>query len=226
MLTYSGGLRGGGGNFGIVTAITFRLHPLGPTILAGSLVYEWKRVRQALHFYAEFSAKTPDELCTDAALITLPDGNHGFAISAFYTGPMDEAERVLQPLRRALPTAADRIAPISYVQLQKVGDASFPRGHRFYWKAQFLRQITEAAADALIDRFPSVPSARSFFVSNKSGVPSAECQQRPLPTRTAMRPMIAFLLQFGVIRPPTKRTSPGPARCTQFYGLLRWEVCT
>ena len=96
----------------------------------------------------------------DAALITLPDGNHGFAISAFYAGPMDEAERVLQPLRRALPTAADRIAPISYVQLQKAGDASFPRGHRFYWKAQFLRQITEAAADALIDRFPlrSVPA--------------------------------------------------------------------
>jgi FAD/FMN-containing dehydrogenase len=107
------GLRGGGGNFGIVTAITYRLHPLGPTILAGSLVYEWKRVRQALRLHAEFSAKAPDALCTDAALITLPDGNHGFAISAFYAGPMDEAERVLQPLRRALPTAADRIAPIS-----------------------------------------------------------------------------------------------------------------
>ena len=163
------GLRGGGGNFGIVTAITYRLHPLGPTILAGSLVYEWKRVRQALRLHAEFSAKAPDALCTDAALITLPDGNHGFAISAFYAGPMDEAERVLQPLRRALPTAADRIAPISYVQLQKVGDASFPRGHRFYWKAQFLRQITEAAADVLIDRFPSVPSARSFFVFQQVG---------------------------------------------------------
>jgi FAD/FMN-containing dehydrogenase len=163
------GLRGGGGNFGIVTAITYRLHPLGPTVLAGSLVYEWKRVRDAICLYAEFSAAAPDALCADAALITMPDGNHGFAISAFYAGSMDEGERVLQPLRQTLTPLADRIGPMSYVQLQKAGDASFPRGHRFYWKAQFLRQITEAAADALIDRFPSVPSPQSFFVFQQVG---------------------------------------------------------
>jgi hypothetical protein len=145
------------------------LHPLGPTVLAGSLVYEWKQVRDALRLYAEFSAAAPDALCADAALITMPDGNHGFAISAFYAGSIDEAERVLQPLRQALTPVADRIGPISYVQLQKAGDASFPRGHRFYWKAQFLRRITEAAADALIDWFPSVPSPRSFFVFQQRG---------------------------------------------------------
>jgi FAD/FMN-containing dehydrogenase len=163
------GLRGGGGNFGIVTAITYRLHPLGPTVLAGSLVYEWKRVRDALRLYAEFSATAPDALCADAAMVTMPDGNHGFAISAFYAGPMDDGERVLRPLRQALPPVADRIGPISYVQLQKAGDASFPRGHRFYWKAQFLRQITEEAAHALINRFPSVPSPQSFFVFQQVG---------------------------------------------------------
>ena len=163
------GLRGGGGNFGIVTAITYRLHRLGPTVLAGSLVYEWKSVRDALRLYAEFSAAAPDALCADAALITMPDGSHGFAISAFYAGPMDDGERILRPLRQALTPVADRIGPISYVQLQKAGDASFPRGHRFYWKAQFLREITKAAADALIDRFPSVPSPRSFFVFQQVG---------------------------------------------------------
>jgi len=163
------GLRGGGGNFGIVTAITYRLHPLGPTVLAGSLVYEWKSVRDALRLYAEFSAAAPDALCADAALITMPDGSHGFAISAFYAGPMDDGERILRPLRQALTPVADRIGPISYVQLQKAGDASFPRGHRFYWKAQFLREITKAAADPLIDRFPSVPSPRSFFVFQQVG---------------------------------------------------------
>ena len=72
------GLRGGGGNFGIVTAITYRLHPLGPTVLAGSLVYEWKQVHDALRLYAEFSAAAPDALCMDAALITTPDGKPGF----------------------------------------------------------------------------------------------------------------------------------------------------
>ncbi len=163
------GLRGGGGNFGIVTAITYRLHPLGPKVLAGSLVYEWKQVRDALRLHAEFSIAAPDSLCLDAALITLPDGNCGFSISACYAGPMDEGERVLRPLRGALTTVADRIGPVSYVQLQKAGDASFPRGHRFYWKAQFLSEITEGAADALIDRFPSVPSANSFFVFQQVG---------------------------------------------------------
>jgi len=163
------GLRGGGGNFGIVTAITYRLHPLGPTVLAGSVVYEWKRVRDALRLYAEFSAAAPDALCTDAALITMPDGNHGFAISAFYAGSMDEGERVLRPLRQAFTPIADRIGPMSYAQLQKAGDGSFPRGHRFYWKAQFLRQIGKAAADALIDLFPSVPSPKSFFVFQQVG---------------------------------------------------------
>ncbi|TIO53929.1 MAG: FAD-binding oxidoreductase [Mesorhizobium sp.] len=175
------GLRGGGGNFGIVTAITYRLHPLGPTVLAGSLVYDWKRVRDALRLYAEFSAAAPDELCTDAALVTLPDGGHGFAISAFYAGPMDEGERILRPLRDALPLVQDRIGAISYVQLQRAGDASFPRGHRFYWKAQFLRKITYAAADALIDRFPSVPSPKSFFVFQQVGGAIA----RVSPTATA-----------------------------------------
>src|SRR5579871_255890 len=163
------GLRGGGGNFGIVSAITYRLHRLGPTVLAGSLVYDWKRVRDALLNHAEFSAAAPDELCTDAAMVTLPDGGHGFTISAFYAGPIDEGERILRPLRDALPTVEDRIGPISYVQLQKAGDASFPRGHRFYWKAQFLREITPAAADALIDRFPPVPSSKSVFVFQQVG---------------------------------------------------------
>src|SRR5262249_46909866 len=87
----------------------------------------------------------------------------------FYAGPMDKAERILRPLRQALTPIADRIGPTSYVGLQKAGDASFPRGHRFYWKAQFLRHITEAAARALIDRFPCVPSPRSFFVFQQVG---------------------------------------------------------
>lgn len=163
------GLRGGGGNFGIVTAITYQLHPLGPTVLAGSLVYEWKRVHDALRLYGEFSAAAPDALCMDAALVTMEDGGHGFAISAFYAGALDEGERLLRPLREALAPVDDRIGPASYVELQKAGDASFPRGHRFYWKAQFLRELTKDAADALIDRFPSVPSASSFFVFQQVG---------------------------------------------------------
>src|SRR5262249_56180619 len=101
-------------------------------------------------------------------------------------GSVEEGERVLRPLRQALTPIADRIAPISYVELQKAGDASFPRGHRFYWKAQFLRHITAAAADSLIDRFPSVPSPRSFFVFQQVG--GAISRLPPPPTPSPNRP--------------------------------------
>jgi FAD/FMN-containing dehydrogenase len=175
------GLRGGGGNFGVVTAISYRLHPLGPTVMAGSLTYEWKRVRDALRLYAEFSATAPDSLSADAALVTLPDGGHGFSISTCYAGSIEKAERVLEPLRKALPAVADHIGSIPYAELQKAGDASFPRGCRYYWKAQFLQQLTEGAAEAFIDRFPSVPSPRSLFVLQQVGGAIA----RVPPTATA-----------------------------------------
>jgi FAD/FMN-containing dehydrogenase len=85
------------------------------------------------------------------------------------TGQLEDGQRVLGPLRKGLPAVADQIGPVSYVQLQKAGDASFPRGHRFYWKAQFLRQISDGAIDTLLDRFPTVPSPRSFFVFQQVG---------------------------------------------------------
>jgi FAD/FMN-containing dehydrogenase len=122
-----------------------------------------------MRLYAETSANAPDALCMDAALISLPDGGHGFSISTFYAGAIEEGERLLRPLRAALPTLADRIGPVSYVTLQKAGDASFPRGHRFYWKAQFLRELTASAADALIEHFPTIPSPTSFFVFQQVG---------------------------------------------------------
>jgi FAD/FMN-containing dehydrogenase len=163
------GLRGGGGNFGVVTEVVYRLHPLGPTVLAGSLVYRWRDARAALRLYAEFSAAAPDELSADAALVTLPDGDRAVSISAFYAGPFEEGERALQPLRSALPPLEDRICPIPYVDLQRAGDATFPRGDRFFWKAQFVRNLPDAAIDALLDMYPAAPSPRSLFVFQQVG---------------------------------------------------------
>lgn len=161
-------LRGGGGNFEIVTSATYRLHALGPTVLAGSLVYAWKDARDALRRYAEISIAAPDQICLDAALHTLPGGGHGFSISAFYAGAVSDGEKLLAPLRKT-PTIADRIGPTRYVELQKAGDANFPHGRRYYWKAQFLREISEGLIDTLIERFPSVPSPTSLFVFQQVG---------------------------------------------------------
>ena len=190
------GLRGGGGNFGIVTAITYRLYPLGPTVLAGSLVYEWKRVHEALRLYAEFSTRAPDALNTDAALITMPDGNHGFAISAFYAGPIDEAECALQSLRQALPPLADRVAPISYVQLQKAGDASFRAGtastrrHSFY-----VRSLRPRRADQSIP-LRSVPAVLFCLpTGRRCHQPSAGNGHRLREPRCGLRQLSCFNLE-------------------------------
>jgi FAD/FMN-containing dehydrogenase len=162
-------LRGGGGNFGVVTEVVYRLHPLGPMVLAGSLIYRWRDARAALRLYAEFSAAAPDEISADAALATLPGGDRAVSISVFHAGPLEEAERALQPLRIALQPLEDRIRAIPYVELQRAGDATFPRGDRFFWKAQFLRNIPDAAIDSLLDIFPAAPSPRSLFVFQQVG---------------------------------------------------------
>jgi len=162
-------LRGGGGNFGVVTEVVYRLHPLGPAVLAGSLIYRWRDARAALRLYAEFSVAAPDEISADAALVTLPGGDRAVSISAFYAGPLEEGERALQPLRSALTPLEDRIGAIPYVELQRAGDATFPHGDRFFWKAQFLRTIPDAAIDALMDIYPAAPSPRSLFVFQQVG---------------------------------------------------------
>jgi FAD/FMN-containing dehydrogenase len=162
-------LRGGGGNFGVVTEVVYRLHPLGPMVLAGSLIYRWRDAHAALRLYAEFSAHAPDEISADAALVTLPGGDRAVSISVFHAGPLRQAECALQPLRSALQPLEDRIGAIPYVDLQRAGDATFPRGDRFFWKAQFLRNISDAAIDSLLDLYPAAPSPRSLFVFQQVG---------------------------------------------------------
>ena len=93
------GLRGGGGNFGIVTSFEYRLFPVGPILLAGSLLYPYDRARDAMRFYQTFARTAPDELSLDAALATTPSGERVFSISACYVGPIEQGEQAIKPLR-------------------------------------------------------------------------------------------------------------------------------
>jgi FAD/FMN-containing dehydrogenase len=163
------GIRGGGGNFGIVTALEYRLHPVGPTVLGGAVVYDYEHARDALRFYYEFSSNGPDDLSADAALVTLPSGRRVFSISVCYSGPLDAGERVLNPLRTYGAPIEDRIAPMAYLQVQSAGDSVFPRGQRYYWKAQFLREITDAAIDTLLSAYATAPSVMSLVVFQQVG---------------------------------------------------------
>jgi FAD/FMN-containing dehydrogenase len=163
------GLRGGGGNFGVVTAFTYRVHPVGPKLLAGSVTYPYDRARDAMRFYAEFSSKAPDALSLDAAFASIPSGEKVFSVSACYDGPIDEGEKVLKPLREFGSPIANGIAPVPYLQIQSAGDAVFPRGRRYYWKAQFLRELTDAAIDALLEVYAAAPSTDSLLVLQHVG---------------------------------------------------------
>ncbi len=131
-----------------------------------------------MQFYRAFSSKAPDELSVDAALVTAPSGERFFSISACYVGPIDEGEPVLKPFREYGAPVEDRIAPISYLQIQSAGDSIFPRGRRYYWKAQFLREITDQAIDALLATCATAPSESLLVLQQVGGaiarVPIAE----------------------------------------------------
>jgi len=172
-------LRGGGANFGVVTVFEYRLHCLGPRLLAGPLRHAYTEARDAMRFYAAFSREAPDELSLDAALVTIPGGERYFSISVSYVGPIEEGERVVKPLRKFGTPAEDRIAPMSYLEIQSANDAVFPRGRCYYWKAQFLPELGGDAIDTLLTAYAKAPSTSALLVLQQVGgaiarVPTSE----------------------------------------------------
>ena len=163
------GLRGGGGNFGIVIAFEYRLHPIGTKMLAASAVFAEQHAREAMRFYYEFSSNAPDEVSVDAALAMQPSGERVFSISACYCGPAEAGERVLRPIISHGNPIEARMTTVPYLHLQSVADSVFPRGQRYYWKAQFLRDIPDAAIDALLGAFAAAPSVKSLAVLQQVG---------------------------------------------------------
>ncbi len=154
------GLRGGGGNFGVVTSFTYRLHPVGP-VLTGGLTYPWARAREVLRFHDDLLATAPDELTTAVSLALDPAGDPVLTIVACWCGPHDEGERVLRPLRDFGPPLADGIGVVPYLALQSAPDAGYPNGRQHYWKAGWLRHLSDAAIDTMTEFVTRMPSALS-----------------------------------------------------------------
>jgi len=178
------GLRGGGGNFGIVTSFEYQLHPVGP-VLAGMLLYPFAKAKEALAYYRDFAKAIPDEVNTMGGLLTSPDGDLMAVIAVCYNGSLDAGERVLRLLREFGPPVADQIRPMAYREVQTQLDAAAVRGRRYYFKSSFMRSISDDAIDALIDRFANVPSPYTlvFFqqlgnAANRVGAPETAFSQR------------------------------------------------
>jgi FAD/FMN-containing dehydrogenase len=156
-------LRGGGGNFGVVTSFEYDLHPVGP-VLAGMVLYPLAKAKGVLRAYHELASGCPDELSTAAILLTTPDGVPGLAIVAAYCGALDAGARALEPLRALDSPAADTIAPMAYVDLQRMLDGAAPPGLQHYWKSSFLRHLGDAAIETLVTFAASKPSLQTAIV--------------------------------------------------------------
>jgi hypothetical protein len=161
------GLRGGGGNFGVVTAFEFRLHPVGPLVLGGMVLHPLAAAKDVLRFYREFAGGLPDAAEAYAALLTTPDGVPAVALLLGYNGPLEEGERVLAPARRCGAPLADLVQPMPYVARQAMLDAGFSEhGPQRYWKSGYARTLSDEVIDALVDgaaAFPNPLSAMAVF---------------------------------------------------------------
>ena len=145
------GLRGGGGNFGIVTSFEYRLHPLGPMVLAGPVFHPASRARDVLRLFRDLTASAPDELTMYAGLLTGPDGSPLVGIVACYAGPPEKGEKLVAPLREFGPPGVDQIGPMPYLAVQRMFDEAFPPGRLNYWKSS-LTETIERRADRQHDR--------------------------------------------------------------------------
>ena len=164
-------VRGGGGNFGIVTGFEFGLHPMQRQIVGGDLVFPIERARELLDFYGEYANNAPDELYVDAAMNSPMGGEPGtFAIHTTWSGPAADAERVLAPLRKLGKPIEDTIKAQDYVAIQRSWDTTDARNNGEYLKAGFLVGYPAGLVDAVLDGFhPDPERGTSYFYQHGGG---------------------------------------------------------
>jgi FAD/FMN-containing dehydrogenase len=166
------GLRGGGGNFGIVTSFQFQLHPV-TTVTAGFVVYPMDRVHDLLRFYRDYTATASDDLTLYAVRMSLPDGIPAVVLVVCYMGPERDAEQVLRPVRDFGPALADTIARVPYVDFQKSFDAGSPAGMHQYWKTNLMPELSDVALEIIEEAFEGMTSPYSFvFLEHLHGAVS------------------------------------------------------
>jgi len=171
-------LRGGGGDFGVVTSFEFRAHRVGPTVLAGMLVYPWEQARAAFQASRDLMDGAPEELTIFDVVVTAPpeepfppelQGGPVAIVGVAWSGDLEEGERVLAPLRAACPPAVDLVAPMPYVALQSMLDATAPHGWRFYDRLHYLPEVGDGFIDALLAGFEHVPAPQAHVVTGWMG---------------------------------------------------------
>jgi FAD/FMN-containing dehydrogenase len=164
-------LRGGGGNFGVVTWFRFSLHPLGPTVIAGPVFWAAGDTTDVLRFYRDFAAEAPDELGSVVRLGTvpplpvIPDDLHwrpAIAVACCYAGAAEDGERAVRALRRFGTPLADLLGPSPYAAFQGSLDDTVPHGWHYYWKATNLAGLSDDVIAVIADHAHAARSPRSY----------------------------------------------------------------
>jgi FAD binding domain/Berberine and berberine like len=166
------GVRGGGGNFGIVTEFEFRINPVGPTVLAGPIMWAMEDSPKVLRFYREWITHVPEELTTIVThrrvlpVPTIPEelhGKHVVVVGTCYAGPVEEGEAVLRPLREFGSPLVDACAPMPFTAHQAILNPSFPHGWWYYIRSCNLAELTDEVIDVLVDHGLRIASPVTVF---------------------------------------------------------------
>lgn len=156
-------LRGGGGNFGVVTSFEFQAHPVAK-VLGGLLLYPRKTATEVIRHFRDYMASAPDELTAYAALLHGPDGSPLVGIISCYCGNIADGERLLQPLRKFGNPVVDGIQALAFPIMQSLLGPSFPDGNQNYWKSTLQRELTDDAIAAIVEHVNSLLSPLSLVV--------------------------------------------------------------
>jgi FAD/FMN-containing dehydrogenase len=187
------GVRGGGGNFGIVTSFEFRLHPMQRQVLAGRLMFPFARRRDVLEVFAEYGSRAPDELYFDPFMDLPPGGGDGVVgLSVCYSGPAERAEQALAPITRLGAPMGPGLTPMDYVAVQRSGDITDPRAMGLYVKGGFIPDLPADLITAMLDGFEGHPGrATSLFFQHCGGaIARVAPDATAFPHRTARANML------------------------------------
>jgi FAD/FMN-containing dehydrogenase len=165
-------LRGGGGNFGVVTSFLYQAHPVS-TVFGGPIFWELKDAPRIMKWYREFLPRSPVELTPFLHLGTMPStdpfprelwGRKNCALVICHTGPMDKAEEAIQPIRKELPPPIlDWLGPMPFPALQSLFDPLLPKGLQWYWKGDFVRELSDQAIEVHVDHIQRAKSELSLM---------------------------------------------------------------
>jgi hypothetical protein len=167
------GLRGGGGNFGIVTSFEYQTYPIGPQVTAGMVIHPMEKAREVVGFFREFSVSAPEELCCVLILRLappapfLPKEVHGkpiVAIAVCHSGSLENGERAVRPLKEFGNPLADIIAPKPFAVHQTLFDVAMAPGRHYYWKSDYFPELSEAAGNVLMDHAAKITSPHSSML--------------------------------------------------------------